>query len=251
MERLNADLQSLVDAERAEATPTQGELDGVRRSLLARVGTAAAAGATATTLAKTAAGAATGASGAAAAGAGAGLVLKLGASALVLGGLAVFALPRWASTTASSPKANVVATASAPRAPEAAAPASPTTAPVVPAGEPAPEERPVRTRSTASGASSVEHGAPPLAEEVRLLKAAQKALNAGNAAAALEALAEHQRRFPRGQLALERSAVRIGALCALGRTAEARRAGAAFLERHASSTLAEQVRGSCAGGGAR
>jgi hypothetical protein len=90
---------------------------------------------------------------------------------------------------------------------------------------------------------------PSLAEEVRLLQDAQRSLKGGQPGAALMVLAEHERRFPKGQLAVERSAVRIAALCALGRTAEAKQRGAAFLARHGGSAIAEQVRASCAGEG--
>jgi hypothetical protein len=61
-----------------------------------------------------------------------------------------------------------------------------------------------------------------LAQEVAILSRASADLHAGRPVAALAALAEHQRRFPTGVLALERSAARVQALCALGRTKEAR-----------------------------
>jgi len=60
-----------------------------------------------------------------------------------------------------------------------------------------------------------------LAEEVALLSRAETELHAGRPAKALVALAEHQRKFPRGALAEERTAARIQALCALGRNDEA------------------------------
>jgi hypothetical protein len=60
-----------------------------------------------------------------------------------------------------------------------------------------------------------------LAEEVALLSRAETELRAGRPAKALLALGEHQRKFPRGALAEERTAARIQALCALGRNEEA------------------------------
>jgi hypothetical protein len=60
-----------------------------------------------------------------------------------------------------------------------------------------------------------------LGKEVAILTLAGKELHSGRPASALKALDEHQRRFPAGALAQERSAVRIQALCALGRTAQA------------------------------
>ena len=60
-----------------------------------------------------------------------------------------------------------------------------------------------------------------LGQEVAILTLAGKELHSGRPAAALKALDEHQRRFPSGALAHERSAARIQALCALGRTSQA------------------------------
>ena len=60
-----------------------------------------------------------------------------------------------------------------------------------------------------------------LREEVAILTQAGKELHNGKPAAALKTLDEHQRKFPSGMLTQERSATRIQALCALGRTSEA------------------------------
>jgi hypothetical protein len=65
-------------------------------------------------------------------------------------------------------------------------------------------------------------GADSLAEEVRLLSAAERQLNEGSREGALATLADHERRFPRGALTEARVAVRVEALCGLGRMAEAR-----------------------------
>lgn len=64
--------------------------------------------------------------------------------------------------------------------------------------------------------------ADSLAEEVAMLSRASADLHGGRPMAALRALGEHQRRFPTGVLAEERSAARVQALCALGRSHEAR-----------------------------
>ena len=64
-----------------------------------------------------------------------------------------------------------------------------------------------------------------LAHEVALLSRATSELHAGDAAAALRVLAEHQRTFPRGALVEERRAAKAQALCLLGRV----RAGRAEL----------------------
>lgn len=58
-------------------------------------------------------------------------------------------------------------------------------------------------------------------QEVALLSKAQAALSRGRPQEALEALAEHAARFPRGALTEERAATRARTLCALGRRQEA------------------------------
>jgi hypothetical protein len=86
---------------------------------------------------------------------------------------------------------------------------------------PAPPPMPAKTLQTAEPVST-----PPLrdglAREVALLSRATTALRAGNAAAALKTLDEHQRQFPRGALSEERSAAKAQALCSLGRNDEGR-----------------------------
>jgi hypothetical protein len=61
-----------------------------------------------------------------------------------------------------------------------------------------------------------------LSDEVTLLATAKSALGAHDATRALEALDAHQTRFPKSALGQERTALRIQALCAAGRSADAR-----------------------------
>jgi RNA polymerase sigma-70 factor, ECF subfamily len=61
-----------------------------------------------------------------------------------------------------------------------------------------------------------------LTAEAELLGRAQRSLRAGDAAAALRLLDEHERRFPAGELGDERRGARVRALCELGRGAQAR-----------------------------
>lgn len=60
-----------------------------------------------------------------------------------------------------------------------------------------------------------------MGQEVALLSKAQTELSSGRPQGALEALAEHALRFPRGALTEERMATRVRTLCALGRKQEA------------------------------
>ena len=75
---------------------------------------------------------------------------------------------------------------------------------------------PTETHSRASY-----HAGDNLAAEVTLLSRAETALHSGRPAVALKLLDEHARKFRNGQLAEERVAARVQALCALGRTTEA------------------------------
>ncbi|RYZ03770.1 MAG: hypothetical protein EOO73_26415 [Myxococcales bacterium] len=68
------------------------------------------------------------------------------------------------------------------------------------------------------------------------------ALDAGAFAEARRLLANFAREFPDGELSLEAQVMHIELLGASGDKAGARRAGAAFLERHANDAHAERVR---------
>ena len=124
--------------------------------------------------------------------------------------------------------------------PRAAAPAAVVTeAPALPA-------KPVAPVSVDPPRASASLGATSLAEETRLLHAAQRELARKNTSAALALLDEHASKFPGGALAEERTAARVLALCDLGRTAEARLAADAFVEKSPQSPLVPRLRGSCA-----
>ena len=79
------------------------------------------------------------------------------------------------------------------------------------------------------------------AMELQVLRPAQQAVSRGDFPSALAAIAEHQHRFPSGQLAEEREALRVKALLGLGRMSEAQSAGATFHERFSSSALRERI----------
>ena len=87
--------------------------------------------------------------------------------------------------------------------------------------------------------------ADSLAQEVAILSRAGAELHAGRPAAALTALDEHQRKFPSGVLGQERSAARVQALCALGRTKEARSAFERLARTSPSSPHVVRARKAC------
>jgi len=229
VEPLDSELRGLVAAERAEVEPRSGDRERVARSLGARVGAGFGIGLGLLSAP------------AAAAAAGGGALLKLGVAVVLAGAVAAVALPRLSSAPPASPKA---------QRPMAATSAGAATLPPLRASQQvavaARSVEPTKNDATASrSAGAASANLPPLAEEARLLKQAQRALRDGKPAVALTALVEHERRFPRGQLALERSAARVQALCGLGRTQQAEREGKAFLQLHPGSGLAAQVRASC------
>lgn len=87
-----------------------------------------------------------------------------------------------------------------------------------------PSSEPTIATSPERSGSAVGESAKPgneIRQEVALLSRAQAALSRGRPQEALDALAEHAARFPRGVLTEERAATRARTLCALGRTQEA------------------------------
>jgi hypothetical protein len=77
--------------------------------------------------------------------------------------------------------------------------------------------------------------------ELGLLQRARAGVASGEFSTALEAIAEHQRRFPSGRLREEREALRVKALAGLGRNEEARLAAKRFRERFPQSVLSGRI----------
>jgi hypothetical protein len=73
--------------------------------------------------------------------------------------------------------------------------------------------------------------------ELGLLQPARSSIARGDFAAALAAVSQHQREYPRGQLTEEREALRVRALWGLGQKDGALRAAAAFRKRYPRSVL--------------
>lgn len=84
-------------------------------------------------------------------------------------------------------------------------------------------------------------GAAALGEEAELLGRAQRSLRSGDPGEALRLLEEHERRFPRGELADARRGARVRALCDLGRGAQARAEARLLAQRHPGSPVAAGV----------
>jgi hypothetical protein len=97
-------------------------------------------------------------------------------------------------------------------------------------------------RPTDPSASSSAPSKADLAGEAALLDRARTALGAGDPAAALAALDEHRRGFPRPMLGIEAQVLRIEALARQGNGAQAKSLGEAFLARNPDSPHAARVR---------
>jgi hypothetical protein len=98
-------------------------------------------------------------------------------------------------------------------------------------------------------ASSPSHPLPArpmsLETETRLLREAEGAMRAGDPSRALTRLDEHARSFPNGVLGEERDAQRVFAMCALGRTEQARIAAGQFTATYPHSPLRNRVQSAC------
>lgn len=124
-------------------------------------------------------------------------------------------------------------------------------APSAPPAEPV-ESKPTsaaKSRSTTRPSEPETTPSPPpgLEEEVAVLDRAAAALRKGDAANALQWLAEHEGSFPSGRLVDVRKAHRVRALCRLGREAQARAEAAALRREHPRSTVAQRTPLECEG----
>jgi type IV secretory pathway VirB10-like protein len=137
-------------------------------------------------------------------------------------------------------RAPTLASVARPEEPRAES-AGPTPAPIAaapPAGTAAPQKRPARVALAASSQAEQE-------SEVALMSALQLALKRGDSRTALELADEHQRRFPRSALSMEREAGRAVARCS-SVLREARSAVLAdFSKRFPTSPYLSKVEDAC------
>lgn len=180
------------------------------------------------------------------------MLVKVGATVLLGGTLAVVYSASFdrAPRTTPHPVPQVLAptvpspspTSISPVAPseviaEVVAPVVAATAARVPPAKPASSgvvTRPLAKGESTSSAELAPEGAS-LADEVRLLDRARRAVAGGDAARAFEALSDFDRASPRPRLAEEAEALRIEALVLAGRTSAAHRGYVLFASRHPTS----------------
>lgn len=228
MQELTQSERELIDAARGAEDPSDEIRTRVRQAVLARIAAAAIVGAAASTTSPPTA--------AASSGAALGLFGKLlvGLGVLAIGATSVALATRESESPPAALAGMATRSIETTSTHDPSAKQSPTSTPVHAEG-PAPTPPPVRP--------------PPkkgmLREEVALLQSAHQALHAGDPTRALAVLDEHAAKHPSGALGQERAALRIDALCRLGRADEARAEARRFLERAPDSLLAERVRNAC------
>ncbi|HEX3697524.1 MAG TPA: hypothetical protein VH374_19280 [Polyangia bacterium] len=225
---MNLEARRVIDQVRSARTPSADDKERIRKALaigvVAAMASAPATAAGATVAAGKAAGAAGIASG-----------LKIAVTVAVVASLGAGTYWLTRSAPAQRPALATVAPAPVAAPPVAAEPVPPPTVeptPIVPAAAPASSGRP---------------GRDPLMAELSLLHKAQQAWRQGKAARALALAQQHARRYPHSVLGMERDALRVFALCALGQTAQARPLAGEILKRAPGSPLRTSVEESCGG----
>jgi hypothetical protein len=235
---MNPEARRIIDLARQARTPTAKDRQRVRAAIGMTLAAATVAAPTGVAAATVKAGGLMGLVGS----------VRLGLSAILVASVSVGGgayywrtrshdAPRPAEVQAPAP---VPMAADRPRAPTpvGAAP-EPETSATAPAGRP-----PAEVRSAAVAQD-------PLLAEVTLLRRAQRAWQGGKPAVALELAQRHAQAYPHSQLALERGAVQVFALCALGRSVEARALASDLLAKAPTSPLRTSLEESCAGGSPR
>jgi hypothetical protein len=233
---LDPEARRVLELARAARTPSIEDRDRVEKRLALALSMAAVAAPATAVAAKTIAGSglAKGATGFAA------IKWLMGGGALLAAAVGGYvSLARPVAPHAAKP-AKVAQHVEAP----AVEPELPVAEPALAAAEEAPSEAsPVPARAERKRARAKRD---PLAAELTLLHRAQTAWRGGEAASALGLLREHQQRFPRSDLALERDALQVLTLCELGQKAQATRIAQKLITRAPSSPLRTSIEESCA-----
>jgi hypothetical protein len=228
------DVEELLQLARATA-PRAGAKARLRAQVLA-------AGVTGVAI-STATGQAAGASALGAGKAGGGLLVS------VLACLAGGAIGGYLMLAAVTPRLGPVPLQAAPavvRSPApSAAPAHVSVAQSAPVASPAREPVSFSVAVPVAPPAASDAAVPSIERETRLIADVQRALQRGDAEAALRVLARYDAEFPRGALAEEASAARAVSWCKLGTKAPARQALTAFRSNFSSSPLAARVSAAC------
>jgi hypothetical protein len=173
------------------------------------------------------------------------------ASALVVAGGLVTTGVKLASRRAPAPEETPPVAVPTPEAPAPVAPApnvepQPAAPALAPADAPRARAKSESGRASSSSASG-QQASDTLPEEVRIISEAKLALRRNAYADALSKINEYTARYPKGVFAEEELALRVVALCGLGRQKEATRALSTLERNFPGSRHLDRVRSSCAG----
>jgi len=229
-DELDPEARQLVDLARGARSPSDEQRDRAYQALMASLaGGGATLGAAKGTAAKVAAKS--------------GLVwLKWAVPAVVAASLGVGAYV-WKSPPAPVAVPHMAPAAPVPPAASVVAPAPEASPPeVAPSAAPEPSAPPV-----SKAPNTIKPSADDLVQELSLLHQALAESRSGHAARALELARQHAQRYPNSRLRVERDAIEVRSLCALGRAAEARKIADRLRARAPNSPVSAALAETCAG----
>jgi hypothetical protein len=190
---------------------------------------------------------------------GAGLTWKLVVVGTVLGAVGLGVVARVGTTSevrgpsdsaatvaAVAPVATPVVSFEVPPGASSSADSTRPAASALPAETQPAAQRPPVAPSPGKPATPRARSSASIAAELALLRRAQEALRAGDSDRSLAMIDELVAQHPTGALREERTAARVLALCAAGRTKEARALGQQFVARSPQSVQVARMKASCA-----
>jgi hypothetical protein len=229
-DELDPDARALVDLARGARSPSNEQRDRAYQALLAGIAGGATLGAAQGAAAKLA-------------GKSAFVWLKWAVPAAIAVSVGVGAYLWHAQRVVPAPPPHSVVSASPP-APIAipVAPSVSSVEAVAPSAAPEPSAAPVVKAPTSSKPS-----ADDLVQELGLLHQALAESRSGHAARALELARQHAQRYPASRLRVERDAIEVRSLCALGRAAEARKIADRLRAQAPNSPVSAALAETCVG----
>lgn len=228
-DELDPDARELVDLARGARSPSDEQRERAYQALMAGLGSGAGVAASKLALPKVATKS--------------GLVwLKWLLPALLVASAGVTAFVLRSRSPAPLVSAQPVVLSAPPNLPQRAAPSSRELSAPAPSAAPEPSAGPI-----AKAPSTAKPNADDLVQELTLLHQALAESRAGHAARALDLARQHALRFPSSRLRVERDAIEVRSLCALGRAGEARKIAERLRSQAPSSPVTAALQETCVG----
>lgn len=230
-DELDPDAKALVNLARGSRSPSDEQRDRAYQALMVGIAGGATLGAAKGAAAKIA-------------GKSALLWLKWAIPAALVASVGVSAYVWKARHQAPSPAPTVVAAPAVASVPSVAVPLAATSVeePAAPSAALEPSAAPV-----VKAPASAKPSADDLVQELGLLHQALAESRSGHAARALELARQHAQRYPNSRLRIERDAIQVRSLCALGRTPEARKIADRLRAQAPSSPVSASLAETCVG----